>query len=500
MSAIVLTTLNARYAHSALALRYLYANLKELQTESRIMEFVIDANPQSVAEELLTCKPRIIGLSVYIWNALQIAELIHILKKVSPQTLIILGGPEAAYRPHRVDLSGADCVVSGEGEAVFYTLCRDVLAGRSIPKHISAPVCDLASIALPYEAYSNDDIAHRYIYVEASRGCPFLCEFCLSSIDEKLRRFDLPRLLEALERLWMRGARDFKFIDRTFNINIRFAAAILDFFLAKEPPYFLHFEVIPDHFPDAIKERLEHFEQGSLQLEIGIQTLDAEVAARINRPLNVAKIEENLRFLRERTCAHLHLDLIVGLPGESIEGFAANLDRLHRMGGGSEIQIGILKKLSGTTMARHDEVFDMRYSDLPPYDLLCNDRIDFARMQEMKRFARFWDLLYNSGNFTSTLPLLWEGEKVFDPFDRLCRWIYTQTRSTHKIALERLAELLGLYLIDVTGAERSRVVEALDRDLGGIKGRARTRLLEERSLTPQKNVPHGKHKRQEKHR
>ncbi len=406
----------------------------------------------------------------------QCAELIQTLKKVSPDTIIVLGGPEAGYLPHRVDLSYADYIISGEGEVAFYELCKELLspvilgldpgihpqekswipafAGMTEekPHFIKAPLPDLKSITLPYSAYDDEDVEHRYIYVEASRGCPFECEFCLSSIDEKVRNFPLDQLLEEFETLWQRGARSFKFIDRTFNLNMTFANRVLDFFLSKEPPYFAHFEVIPDHFPDVLKEKIARFPAGSLQLEIGIQTLDPLIAKGINRPLKVEKIFDNLRFLENETRAHMHLDLIVGLPGESIEGFGRNLDKLVSLTH-SEIQIGILKNLSGTTLSRHDKEHGMIYSDTPPYDILQNNLLSFVQIQKMKRFARFWDIFYNSGSFNKTVPLLWSDGKVFDGFYAFSLWIYDQTLSTWKISLERQIALIHAYL-DRTSRQR----------------------------------------------
>ncbi|MCK9372715.1 MAG: B12-binding domain-containing radical SAM protein [Sulfuricurvum sp.] len=446
MTPIILTTLNARYVHTSLGLRCLYANLNELKKDSMILEFTINEQIQSIAERLLEHAPRIIGIGVYIWNASETAQLIEVVKKVSPSTLIVLGGPEAGYLPHRVNFDRADYIISGEGEAVFYQLCRNLL-DKNAPEErfIRAPLPDLKQIHLPYSAYSDEDIAHRYIYVEASRGCPFECEFCLSSIDEKVRNFPLEHLLEAFEVLWQRGARSFKFIDRTFNLNMSFANRILDFFLSKEPPYFAHFEVIPDHFPDLLKSKISLFPPGSLQLEIGIQTLDPVIAKGINRPLRLEKIVENLTFLETGTSTHMHLDLIVGLPGESMEGFGRNLDTLCSLTR-SEIQIGILKNLSGTTLSRHDEMYGMIYSDIPPYDILQNNDLSFIQIQKMKRFARFWDIYYNSGNFNQSVKMLWEEGKVFEGFYSFSEWIYTQTLSTWKISLDRQIALLYLYL------------------------------------------------------
>lgn len=466
MHTILLTTLNARYAHTALGLRYLYANLHELQSETKIVEFTMNEQIQSIAEGLLEHSPRIIGIGVYIWNASQSAELIEVLKKVSPETIIVLGGPEAGYLPHRVDFSQADYIISGEGEVAFYELCKSILASTPPEEHfIRSPLPDLKTVILPYNAYSDEDVEHRYIYVEASRGCPFECEFCLSSIDEKVRNFPLDQLLEEFEILWQRGARSFKFIDRTFNLNMTFANRILDFFLSKEPPYFAHFEVIPDHFPDVLKAKIALFPPGSLQLEIGIQTLDPIIAKGINRPLKLEKIYENLRFLENETRAHMHLDLIVGLPGESIEGFGRNLDKLVSLTH-SEIQIGILKNLSGTTLSRHDREHGMIYSDTPPYDILQNNLLSFVQIQKMKRFARFWDIFYNSGNFKTTVNLLWDEGKVFDGFYSFSEWIYAQTLSTWKISLDRQIVLIYDYLLtrhDVQKVEAALMEDMADR-------------------------------------
>ncbi|MFA6188197.1 MAG: DUF4080 domain-containing protein [Sulfuricurvum sp.] len=469
MTTILLTTLNARYAHSALGLRYLYANMHELQSDTQIVEFTINEQIQSIAEVILEHSPKIIGISVYIWNATETAQLIEILKKVSPDTTIVLGGPEASHMPHRVNFDNADYIISGEGEVAFYELCRSVLDGITpSERFIRASMPDLKAIALPYTAYSDEDVAHRTIYVEASRGCPFECEFCLSSIDEKVRNFPLDELLQEFEILWNRGARSFKFIDRTFNLNMTFANRILNFFLSKEPPYFAHFEVIPDHFPDVLKSKIALFPPGSLQLEIGIQTLDPIIAKGINRPLKLEKIYENLQFLENETKAHMHLDLIVGLPGETIEGFGRNLDKLVSLTH-SEIQIGILKNLSGTTLARHDKEHGMLYSDIPPYDILQNNNLSFTQIQKMKRFARFWDLYYNSGNFDRSVKLLWKEEKQFDGFYAFSEWIFTQTLSTWKISLDRQISLLYEYLLPHTPLEM--IQAALIEDINTTPGR-----------------------------
>lgn len=466
---IVLTTLNARYAHTAIGLRYLYANLQELQEDAIILEFIIKDQVAEIAERILSENPQIIGFGVYIWNALETRAVIHLIKKIAPQIQIVLGGPEVSYQPQRV-IFEADYVISGEGDLAFYSLCKALLAGTPPEQsQIYAPPPDLAKLALPYDYYTDHDLQQRITYVEASRGCPFSCEFCLSSLDQKVRKFETDLFIAQLESLWQRGARNFKFIDRTFNLQPQVTNRILDFFLNKPTPYFAHFEMIPDHFPEHLKDKLKQFTPTSLQLEIGIQSLSPEVSGRIKRKLKPEVVEANIRYLAEQTQAYLHLDLIVGLPGESLDSFGSNLNALASWAD-AEIQIGILKKLSGTDLFRHDETFGMVYSDLPPYDILQNKLIPFPQMQAMKRFARFWDLTYNSGNFRRSIRLLWPDGDVYTHFGEFSRWLYAQTQATGNIALLRLAELLFRYLTSVKNWNPDQLAPLMLQDLESTQG------------------------------
>ncbi|MFA5427859.1 MAG: DUF4080 domain-containing protein [Sulfurimonas sp.] len=492
MKKILLTTLNSRFTHTSIALRYLYANLKELRDDAKIIEFSINDAIQTIAEKLLIHSPQIIGIGVYIWNALEVRELIHIIKKISPNTKIVLGGPEVSHEPFRVNLDSADFIIQGEGDEAFYRLCRDIFDGLANQRVIKMSMPSLKNVELPYKFYTDDDIKNRYIYVEASRGCPFECEFCLSSMDEKVRAFDIELFLSELELLWKRGARNFKFIDRTFNLNIKTANRLLDFFLEKEDmsPYFAHFEVVPDHFPESLKEKIASFPHGALQLEIGIQTLNPDIANNISRPLKLNKIKENIRFLENETNAHIHLDLIVGLPGESLESFGANLDELVSLSS-CEIQIGILKKLSGTYINRHDIEYGMVYSDIPPYDVLQTSTLSFNDIQIMKRFSRFWDLTYNSGNFKESVKLIWQDESVFENFYAFSLWIYTQTDSTWQISLQRLGELLFKYLCEVKKIDAKDIAKNMLNDMMKLEGRVVPNYLKPYAENIEKNKKHG---------
>jgi radical SAM superfamily enzyme YgiQ (UPF0313 family) len=467
MAQIVLSTLNARYIHAAFGLRYLLANLGQLRQETRLIEFDIQQRPLDVVETILAEQPRIVGLGVYIWNTSQAAQVVAALKRVRPDIIVVLGGPEVSFETGQQEIVRlADYVITGEADLEFAGLCRQILAGTPpAQKIIPAPLPDPAQLALPYDLYNEEDVAHRIIYVEASRGCPFTCEFCLSSLDVPVRQFPLPPLLAELQKLLDRGVSQFKFVDRTFNLNIATSKAILEFFLdRRRVGLFLHFEMIPDRLPGALREVILQFPPGALQFEVGIQTFDEMVAKNISRRQDDARLSDNMQFLRQQTGVHIHADLIAGLPGETLESFAAGFDRLLALGP-QEIQVGILKRLRGTPITRHDEAWQMVYSAHPPYEILQNKLLDFPVMQRLRRFARYWDLVGNSGNFSETTPLLCQTHKsAFAAFMRWSDWLYARIGRQHGIALDRLAQWLFQYLTEECALARVAVAEALWRD------------------------------------
>jgi radical SAM superfamily enzyme YgiQ (UPF0313 family) len=452
MPDIILTTLNAKYAHCAFGLRYLMANLGELQAHARILEFDINQRPIDVVEGILRHQPKIVGIGIYIWNATQSLQVVADLKRLRPELIVVLGGPEVSYETELQDIVRlADYVITGEADLAFADVCTQALQ-RNPPKTkvIPAPLPDFDRLALPYELYTDADIAHRVIYVEASRGCPFACEFCLSSLDIPVRNASLDGFLAAMQRLLDRGVRQFKFVDRTFNLNLKISSAILEFFLENyQPGLFVHFEMIPDRLPEPLRESIKKFPHGALQFEVGIQTFNEEVAKLISRHQDNVKVEQNLGWLRDETGVHVHADLIVGLPGEDLESFAAGFDRLVALGP-QEIQVGLLKRLRGTPIIRHDREWAMVYSPEPPYEILQTKLIDFFAMQRLRRFARYWDLVANSGNFIQTTPLLWREGSPFQGFMRFSDWLYVQTKQTHSIALQRLRDLVMRYLVEET--------------------------------------------------
>jgi len=463
---LTLATINAKYIHASLGLRYLLANLSEEQRQhTKLLEFTLESQNLDMVETLLQDQPEIIGLSVYIWNVVETGELVKTLKRLAPDVIIVLGGPEVSFENDLPEFSGlADYIVAGQGELALNHLLQQ-LEGKEQPEQrfIRGSVPDIKQLQMPYHLYSDNDLANRVMYVEASRGCPFKCEFCLSSLDKTSYPFDLDIFLEEMDKLYQRGGRQFKFVDRTFNLKVKTTLRILDFFLERmDEKLFLHFEVIPDNLPEALKEKLQQFPPGSLQFEVGIQTFDPLVQDLISRRQNNEKSQDNLRWLREHTTAHIHADLIFGLPGETLGSFANSFDQLYRLAP-HEIQLGILKRLRGTPVIRHEDAFKLIFNPNPPYNILKNRDIDFATMQEINRFARYWDMIGNSGRFKHALPLVMEAAP-FAEFRKLAQWLYQTTGQTHKIALKRLFNLLHQAMLEVFSIEQKDVEAALLQD------------------------------------
>ncbi len=506
--AIVLCTLNAKYIHASLGLRYLLANMGELRPQTALREYTIGRRPAELAEELLSLlgepqpgQAQVIGFGVYIWNVSQTCALVRLLRAARPALKVVLGGPEVSHeQDQQAIVALADHVITGWGDVSFPKLCRALLHGPApLMKIILGEQPALDEIALPYTQYSDADLAHRVLYVEASRGCPFKCEFCLSSLDKTAWAFDLDPFLTELDRLFERGARQFKFVDRTFNLKIEASARILQFFLDRlpaaplAPDLFVHFELIPDQLPDRLKTLIAQFPPGVLQFEIGIQSFNPVVQQRISRRLDHAKTLANLNWLVTQSHAHLHTDLIFGLPGETLASFAQGFDTLYALRP-HEIQLGLLKRLRGTPIARHTEAWGMVYDAEPPYAVQQTSVLSRDEVQRFVRLARYWDLVANSGRFSRTLALLLQGPLPFAAFLAWSDWLWQRSGQTSGLSPEALVDHLFDYLVAQPGQDpkvmhvvRDTVLGVLLADYLASGARARPRALQ--SVLPAQGPP-----------
>lgn len=410
---IVIVALNARYSHCAHAARSLMANLGALRERAEIIESDTVVQPFQLAAAVAARRPRIVGFSVYLWNAACVRETALILRRVSPHTQIVLGGPEIVAGDDARWIGVADARVTGEGETAFRDLCAEALAGGPIceadgsARGVCGAATSLADLELPYALYTADDLARRTLYVESSRGCPFGCTYC-TSCHTPFRRFDPGRLAEAFDSLIARGARAFRFLDRSFNADEAHACAILELFLARHPGQFqLHLEMMPRRFGEPLRRVLAAFPPGALHLEVGVQTLNPAVARAVGRNGDVATVLDALAFLIHEARATVHADLIFGLPGEDEASFAAGFDRLVRDLAPPELQVNLLKGLPGTPLTTPGAAPGLVFNPNPPYELLRSDVIDFDIITRMQGFARCWELIHNRGRFPEAARAIW---------------------------------------------------------------------------------------------
>lgn len=520
---IILATLNAKYIHASLGLRCLLANMarhggEDLRACTVLREFTINRPAQAVVDALLlelgpepavpaAARPpvQVVGFGVYIWNVTQTCAVVRLLKAVRPGVKVVLGGPEVSHEWQDQDIVAlSDHLITGWGDVSFPKLCRALVHGpQPLMKVMAGEQPPLDQLALPYAEYSDADLAHRVLYVEASRGCPFKCEFCLSSLDKTAWAFALEPFLAEMQGLYQRGARNFKFVDRTFNLKIETSVRILQFFLDRLPgpglsdplgDLFVHFEVVPDQLPDRLKHMIAQFPPGVLQFEVGIQSFNVEVQQRLSRRQDNDKTAANVRWLVQESQAHLHTDLIFGLPGETLESFAAGFDRLYALQP-HEIQLGILKRLRGTPIARHTAEYAMVYDAQPPYTVQQTGAVDAATLQRFTRFARYWDMVANSGRFTHTLAVLLGAgadpvaHSPFAAFLRFTDWLWGSTGTTHGLTPEQLVDALFDYLCSQGGLAAPRVQSVLLADYVASGARANPRALQ--GLLPRRQAPLG---------
>lgn len=430
----LLVTLNAKFIHTALSLRLLYVASKD-RFDVSYYEYTIKDNLDHIKENLLEKEPDIIAFSCYIWNIQPITQLCQMLKAIKPNLIIILGGPEVTYEPaYFLENYAIDYVMSGEGEETFPKLLGQIenkevieVCGVSYLGHITEEVSQvdlkyLEQLDSPYNlAQDEKDKRHRILYFETSRGCPFQCQYCLSSLEKGLRFFSQAYLEKQLDIVIHSGAKTVKLLDRSFNANVQHALFILDYlFKNYQEGQQFQFEINADVFADELVHFInDHAPYGLLRFEIGIQSTYEPTNRAVKRMQNFKRLCEVVKALMAGGKCDLHLDLIAGLPYESYERFIQSFDEVFAFRA-KEVQLGFLKLLRGTSLRIDAQDFGYTYDEQPPYEMFENHWLKQNEIQMIHQAEDMLEKYWNSGRFPLTMNAVMDNEKSpFDFFYRL---------------------------------------------------------------------------------
>ncbi|MFQ5672811.1 MAG: DUF4080 domain-containing protein [Nitrospinales bacterium] len=438
---IGIVTLNAKFIHTSLSLRYLRNAAREAGFGNVwIEEFVIDQPVWKVAAEILRRQPDVVGIGVYIWNRQQSFQLIELLKKQNPELTVAVGGPEVSFESA---FSPEYTVISGEGESKWVEFLNYRKRGESPAADV---LCrwrtygtDLPPWRPPYLEEDLSNLENRIVYLETSRGCPYRCSFCLSALDETARYFDDDQVRGQIERLAKAGARTIKFIDRTFNLRPKRMQALMQW-LAQFRGTSFHFEVVGDILTADILDFLKTVPEGMFQFEIGVQTVDGGVQSIIRRKQDNRRVFEAVENLVRENRVHVHCDLIFGLPDESFDGILQSFSTLVKLRP-HELQLGFLKFLPGAPIRDLIETHEYRFQSFPPYEVVSHKGLSADQVIYLKKFAEVFDRFYNSKRFRFSIDRLletWEPAKLFD---RLLQYMETNDLFMRGLSLDRIYQV-----------------------------------------------------------
>lgn len=477
MKRVVLAAVNSRYVHTNPAVRLLRAMAPAY---TQVVEGTMQDPPLRLIHAILDCRPDAVGFSGYIWNRGRMLELAGALRRLRPSLVLFLGGPEFSFEDESFLTAHPeiDFILPGEGELIYRqwllhweqtgsplgapgTLCRNI-------PFIHGPVIDLKELPFAYEG-ELASMQNRPVYYETSRGCPGRCAFCLSGQSQTVRFMPLPKVRQELEALFAAGVSQIKLVDRTFNCHPERAAAILDMVLELDSQYGrhgatnLHMEVRGDLLSEAFLSRLGKAPPGLFQLEIGVQSTNPPTRAAIHRQDDLSRLAANVRRIREMGNTHLHLDLIAGLPYEDMAAFERSFNELWSYEP-HMLQLGFLKLLKGSELARRAGEYGLAACDFPPYEILSTPWMSFDELSFLKDIEAVLEWTYNAHAARSTLKAAADmlGQGAFALFCRLARAFRSLGLMDRPLSLENRYE--GLYrALDAMPELASLPVEGLLR-------------------------------------
>lgn len=460
----LLVTLDSKFIHANLAVRYLKNFCSDDGFCIEIKEFTINQQQDYILSEILGAKPDIICFSCYIWNIEYIKEISYIIKESLPHIKILCGGPEISYETEKFmeEETHIDYVIMGEGELTFKEFLNEIhkpnpilnIKGfayrerdRVIINEKRELIDNLDIIKYPYEQHESFD--DKIIYYESSRGCPFSCSFCMSSIDKKTRYFSLERVKNDLALLLKTKARQIKFVDRTFNADYKRSMEIMKFIVHNNKNNMtIHFEITADIINDEFLDFIQTMPVNMFQFEIGVQSLNADTLCEINRRMNTEHLYNVVYEISKNNNIHMHLDLIAGLPFEDYETFKKSFDGIYRLNA-EKIQLGFLKVLKGTKIYEDKYKHGVKYRKKTPYEVICTKYITINELLKLKRIEELIDKYYNEKYFDKSLNYIMTNVFKSSPFDFYDDFSdYWQINNLYKVSHSRkkLYEILYKYM------------------------------------------------------
>lgn len=425
---ILLVGINAKYIHSNLAIHSLKAYADKYKEKIDLVEYTINHYKDFILGDIFKKKPDFIGFSCYIWNIELVTEVMTELHKVLPNMLIWLGGPEVSYRPNEIleKYPYVKGISVGEGEASFLSLMEHYIdhekslqeidgivyrqGDREIITNPAAEIVDMNSIPYPYNELKQFD--NRIIYYESSRGCPFSCSYCLSSVEKRVRFRDVELVKKEMQHLLDCNVPQVKFVDRTFNCNHKHTMEIWGYIKENDNGITnFHFEIAADLLNEEELDLVSTMRPGLIQLEIGVQSTNPETLKAIDRTMDLLKLKKIVERVNKKENVHQHLDLIVGLPYEDYESFGRSFNDVYAMKP-NQLQLGFLKLLSGTVMDQKKEEYKIVYQDCPPYEVLYTKWLSYKEVLRLKNIEEMVEVYYNSDQFNYSLKYF---ERIFMP-------------------------------------------------------------------------------------
>ena len=478
---ILLAACNAKYIHSNLAVYDLKAYSSDYDEHVILREYTINQPKDEILKDIYSSGADVVCFSCYIWNISFVRELIRDLVKILPKTAFWAGGPEVSYDAEKflTEMPEMTGVMVGEGEKTFHDLLEFYIDGKDSLEEISGiayrtgdkiihngwrELMDLSAIPFVYEHL--EKFENRIIYYESSRGCPFSCSYCLSSIDKKLRFRDLELVKKELQFFLDHRVPQVKFVDRTFNCKHEHAMTIWKYILEHDNGVTnFHFEISADLLREEEMELMSQMRPGLIQLEIGVQSTNPETIRAIHRHMDLKKLEHCVNRVHSFRNIHQHLDLIAGLPYEDYDTFHQSFNDVYQMKP-DQLQLGFLKVLKGSLMQKEAEVYGIVYKEKEPYEVLSTNWLTYGEVLKLKMVENMVEVYYNSGQFWHTLEYLVPFEKdAFTFYEKLGSFYEKKGYSEISHSRMRRYEILLEYLQEETDVPTEVAAQKMLYDL-----------------------------------